>query len=334
MSKWYQLTYDSLENRSLVLEKQMIQQADQTIDIAKKFTKNKNTEAVGYLYWAGSLGAKAWHAVARHQWVRAYFLGKKGFGYLNKVIHLNPQLYDVYLGLGMYEYYAATLGPVLKALSSFLIRGDRQRALDDLHTAETKSRYVKLEAAYFTWNAALDEGRFGDALEKMKVLNRAFPQSALFNWCEIQTLFFQKKWQAVLQKSQTYIAKAQIAPQPEGFKSRYQLLLAKVYYHCGAAAFNLHNPDLAKNYFEKAIAQPADFLGWRALAHLRMGQILDLENKRDQAVMEYKEALEFPDFWDSRKQAKKYKRHPFTLEELGEDKIFYSPLQTWKEQLP
>lgn len=333
MLTWYRLTYDSLLNRNRDLERLLEDQSDQTVAIAKKFSKNKESEAVSYLYWGAALGAKGWYYVSRRQWVRAYFAGKKGYQLVQKTIELNPAIYDAYLGLGMYEYYAATLGPILRVLSSFLIRGNRETAFEYLQLSQSKSRYVKLEASYFIWNAALDEERLAEALRQSEILNRLSPHSPLFKWCEIQTLFYQKEWKEVIMKGEEYIALAQAGPQPKDYINSYQLLLSKVIYHCGLAALNLRNIDLAKNYFNQTIDQVAEFPGWKVMAYLRRGELFDLENKRLDAIGKYKAVLRFPDVWDSHKIARERIKKPLRAKEFLRQEIIYSPLQQWKKDI-
>ena len=333
MLYWYELAYDTLINRNPVIEKAIEDQAELTISVAKKFTKNEDTKTVGNLYWGGALGAKGWFYFSRGQWVRSYFSGKKGYVLAKKVIERDPELYDAYLGVGMYEYYAATLGPVLRALSSFFVRGDREKALKYLHTAEQKSRYVKLEAAYFLWNAAVEEGWYGEAYDKIEVLTRTFPKSPLFRWSEIQTLFFQMKWEEVLKKSDEYISYALAGPQPENFIHPYSLLLAKVYYHMGAAAFNLKKYELALSCFEKAIACPSDFDGWRIMAYLRAGELCDIQGKREKALAYYKAVLKYPKVWNSTKVARDRINKPFRRDPNPKNGFIYSPLELWRQEL-
>lgn len=331
MAKWYELTYDSLLNRDDRIEKDFEDLADKTISISKKFAKDPRLEAVAALYWGGGLGAKGWHYFSRRQWVKAYFSGKKGYGLLNRVLEKDPEMYDAYLGIGMYQYYAATLGPVLKALSAFLIRGDREQGMRDLHFAESRSRYVRLEAAYFLWNAAMDEGRLADAHEKLAFLNHAVPNSPLFLWCEIQTVFYEKKWDEVLAMSEEYIHWSHMSPRPEQYQNTFPLLLAKVYFHAGLAALNLKKLGEARSYFNRCIAQESDFEGWRTMAYLRRGELSDLEGNRAAAVEDYRKVLGRPDVWDSRSLTKERMRNPFRN---GSSNHFVaSPLQQWKKEI-
>ena len=322
MLRWYELTYDSLLYRNPNMEKALIDQANLTIKVAKKFSKEENSSTTGYLYWGGALGAKGWYHTTRNQWVRAYFSGKKGYGLLLKAIDIKPELYDAYLGLGMYQYYAATLGPALKALASLSIRGDKSKALNYLNLAQSKSQYVRIEAAYFLWNAALEEGHFGDALHRARELSHAYPQSPLFRWCEIQTLFYQKNWVQVLQKGKEYMAE----------NNSFSLLLSKVFYHCGAAAFSLGYLEEAQTYFDRCLEDKTPFPGWKVMSLLRLGELKDLKGDRSGAEHSYREVLNLPEFWDSRSLAKKHLKEPFKREESLND-VMTSPLQTWNKDL-
>ncbi|MBI3287951.1 MAG: hypothetical protein HYZ74_00350, partial [Elusimicrobia bacterium] len=42
-------------------------------------------------------------------WISAARLGLKGYRYLQRAVEAEPELYDAYLGLGIYEYYADTM---------------------------------------------------------------------------------------------------------------------------------------------------------------------------------------------------------------------------------
>lgn len=333
MLNWYRLTYDSLLHNNPALEKQLEEQAETTIAVAKRFSKNPPTEAIATLYWGGALGAKGWFYVARSRWLRAYFAGRKGYAQLLKVIELDPEIYDAYLGIGMYEYYAATLGPVLKVLASFAIRGDKEKAFQSLKLAELKSRYVRTEASYFLWNAAMDEGHLIEAEEKVKAFLKIFPESPLFRWCEIQTLFYQREWQKVLQKGEEYLALAFASPQSENSLSPYAVLASKVLYHCGVAALNLKDYGLAKKYFDRTIDQPAEFPGWKVMAYLRRGELFDLEGKRADALGKYKTVRRYPEFWNSYRTARERMRKPFQVGKEDPSTILYSPLEFWKKEL-
>jgi len=278
---------------------------------AESYADDPDTAAVGYLYWGGALGAKGWFHVTRGNWVRAYLSGKKGYNHMKKVLELDPRVYDAYLGVGMFEYYAATLGPTLRSLASFAVRGDQEEAARYLTLAQTRSRYVRLEAGYFLWNAAVDEDRLEDAQARAQEFKRTFPESPFFRWCEIFTLFRMKKWREMLEVCDEYFARAYAGPQPHNYVNPFEKLLSKILYHCGLAAYRMGDFRLAKDFFDRTIDQKTEFEGWKILAYLRRGEIFDLEGKRTEALVKYRAVLKYPDIYDSRKTARARIRRPY-----------------------
>ncbi len=318
MEIWYELTYDSLANRNSQTEKILEYQAELASRKAEAYTKNPKTAAVGYLYWGGAQGAKGWYHVTRSNWIRAYFAGKKGYAYMQKVLEIDPKLTDAYLGVGMYEYYAATLGPTLKALASFAISGDKAEAVRDLTIAQTQSRFVRFEAAYFLWNAYAMEGNHEEAHRRALELKKSFPESPLFRWCEVCVLLQEKKWHDALKVCEEYSALTFSGPQDENARNPFHKLLTKIYYHAGLAAYNLGDIQRAKTYFDKTIDQECEFQGWKVLAYLRRGEIFDIENKRMEAQAKYRAVLKYPDVYDSHKIARRRIRKSYKDEQETE----------------
>src|SRR5205085_1816693 len=98
------------------------------------------------------------------------------------------------------------------------------------------------------------------------------------------------KGEAYISKAHSPAGSTEHSPRP----NPYTLLLAKVYYHCGSAAFNLKKFDQAKSYFEKAVEQPAEFTGWGTMATLRLGELDDLAGRREEAAEHYRSVLYDP----------------------------------------
>jgi tetratricopeptide (TPR) repeat protein len=277
--RWYQLVYDTPFNKDSEVEKNFRDQLEVSIEKAKGYAENPATRAVGLQYWGAALGTKGKYFIVREKWVRAYFTGRKAYTFLQDSFHLNPSVTDVRLGLGMYEYYAATLAPTLRALASFAISGDRDKAMEHITAAEKNGSFVRMEATLFLWEAAVQEGRFADAQCFLDTLDRNIPNSPLFQWCRIQTEYVQGHWENVITDGDQFIGRAARAPQFRGTADPHQKLLSKVLYHCGMSAFRLKRMNEAKLYFDAAIDQHPDFTGWKTLAYLRRGEIFDMEGK-------------------------------------------------------
>ena len=115
-------------------------------------------------------------------YIKAIWYGSRGIKYLKKVVEKDPNYYDAYAGLGIYDYYLSVLPKVVKALS-FLIGkyGDREKGLDEMKLTASKGTYAKDEAkialadVYFTF-----EKNYETAIPVYVELTTDFPQNYYF----------------------------------------------------------------------------------------------------------------------------------------------------------
>ena len=84
---------------------------------------DKNEDDIDALYYTGSayLYNGRWYGETG-SWLKAFWYGRKGANYLEKVIKKAPDYYDAYYGLGMYHYYADVLPKFIKASFFFIGR--------------------------------------------------------------------------------------------------------------------------------------------------------------------------------------------------------------------
>ena len=131
MVKWATLEY--LEDESNpALGKEYGDLTDEAIDTGQAWIKKHPGDANAYLCLGGMYGLRARLAVLQHHWIKAYFDGKKAISNTRRALKIDPELYDAYLGLGMYEYYSGTLPGVIKILAKFLLSGDAQKGIEML----------------------------------------------------------------------------------------------------------------------------------------------------------------------------------------------------------
>src|SRR5262249_11615258 len=141
-------------------------------------TEDPKVKAKAYLYWGGAEGMKGRLLVTQKSWVAAYFRGKAGNSYLRKAVALDPELYDAYLGLGIYDYFTDTLPGVQGVLAYLLIHGNKKRGLEELHTAIDKAPHARVEAMMFLIEINMsEENQPEKALPLAKKLHQEFPQS-------------------------------------------------------------------------------------------------------------------------------------------------------------
>jgi hypothetical protein len=147
---------------------------------ALKHDKYARIELLSYL-------ASSYGSLARFQLTNksanfsALRAGIKALNYARQVHEMDAQYYDVYTGLGAYNYFTATLPAVIKPFT-FLIgaRGDKELGFAQLRDAMEKSRYSRTEAKIVYYSVLLEEKRYADALHLLEELMLEFPDNFVF----------------------------------------------------------------------------------------------------------------------------------------------------------
>lgn len=124
-------------------------------------------------YLASSHGSRARFLVTQRgvSW-GAMRAGMKAHGYAEKVFAMDKFYYDIYVGIGAYNYFAGSLPAVIKPFAWLLgARGDKDLGFEQLRTAIEKARYAQTEARIVYYTALLEDKQYAEAfrvIEKLK----------------------------------------------------------------------------------------------------------------------------------------------------------------------
>lgn len=75
-------------------------------------------------YMGAAFGYRAFYKFRQYHWLDAYQDSRKSLTYIQAGLQKQPQLYDVYLGLGSYDYWSTAKSIVLKLLT--FLMGDKR----------------------------------------------------------------------------------------------------------------------------------------------------------------------------------------------------------------
>ncbi len=307
---WWHLAQD-IEYDLPDVRQQLEKDAERTVEVAEELYDNSSdpdTKARACLYRGGAEGLWGRWLVTQHDWIKAYFAGKRGHAQLKKALELDPTLYDAYMGLGIYDYYTDTLSGVQAVLAALLIHGDRKRGLQELQIAIDKSPHARVEAMCFLVEIyASEEGTPKKALPIAEALHHEFPQSPGMHLIKVSTLYTMKDWDAAFPEAEEFL---RLADTEQPWYTRQYASPAR--YCIGIAKFfGKHDLDGALAEMEKIISNASDHSRWVSFAHLRRGQLYDLRGDRAKALVEYRIAMTGPDLWGLHSEARKYLRDPF-----------------------
>jgi tetratricopeptide (TPR) repeat protein len=310
-SDWWQLAQQFDKDLPEIVER-MEKDYQDTVRVAQELLDSQpdhKTKGLAYMYMGGAQGLKGRWLVTQRQWVDAYFMGRKGHKMLKRALVYNPDLYDVYMGLGIYDYFTDTLSGAQKILAALLIHGDRERGLKELHLAIDKGQHARVEAMMFlieiyTWEEDTPE----KALPLAQQLHQEFPKSPAMELAEIMDYYELKQWDKVSAMAQDYLEKSEKESPHythEGvFPARYCLGVA--------ALWGQKDPDTCLKYMKQIVGEEQQKSSrWVTFAYLRMGQVYDLKGEREKALECYKTVLGRRNFWGSHNEANAYTKQPF-----------------------
>jgi hypothetical protein len=141
------------------------------------------TEALGAFYLGLAHGVRARLFTLREQALKSGSEGKQMREALLEAVAKDPSLQaDVYAGLGVYNYYADVLSPLIKLFRFFLLipGGDREEGLQQLSVASQEASLLAPEARYeLARILGIRENRRAEAFTLLQNLSDQFPDNAL-----------------------------------------------------------------------------------------------------------------------------------------------------------
>ncbi len=283
------------------MEKEFMYNSDKTIELSKKMIKEGRDLDQAYFFMGSAYGLQGrWYAVG-HSWWRAYLRGRKGRKYLKKCVEVNPAVYDAFLGLGIFDYYAATLPGALGLGAKLFVGGDKERGIGYVKLAKEKGRFLRTEARFFLLEIySMHEHDFKNAYAECEGLKAIDPTNMLFRVGEIMTHIQARDWAGVLAESEAFLGAWNVKPQP-GLAQQ----LAMIYLSAGDALIAMERYEEAAAWLATGIEKTGfPEKGWVTYCYLRRAQALDLLGRREAALADYKIAADRPNFWDSKKYAK------------------------------
>jgi len=276
---------------------------------ARLKTDPDDVEALFYL--GGAYGFRARYRILETRWWGAAWDGKKAKELLEKVSALRPDWIDANLGLGMYNYYVDVLPKYFQILRvvAFIPAGDRDKGLRQLRLAMREGTYTRSEAQFFLLDIMKDhEKDYVTALQLTRDLARRYPENPFFPLMKV--LIFVNhlgRWREAIAALEDLLARLDGSSFlfADDVRVRARYYLAKAHFFRGDNARALAE-------FESLVADDPDGPEWVvAWTHLRMGQIHDMEGRREAARTHYRRVLKMKAYGKTHGAAKRWMREPF-----------------------
>jgi tetratricopeptide (TPR) repeat protein len=116
------------------------------------------------------------------EWLEAYSKGKAGVAALEKSLAMDPENFDAYLGLGMFEYYCSKLSGVTKILAWIVgFRGNSEKGIEYVTKAMNYGRYAEGPAKVFLAYVLIDfDNKLDEGVKLASSLRAKYPRNYVF----------------------------------------------------------------------------------------------------------------------------------------------------------
>jgi tetratricopeptide (TPR) repeat protein len=192
-------------------QKELVENVQLAIDKGNTLLRQVNDDPWLHFYVGAAYGYRAFNRFRKQEWVGAYLDAQRGVDNLKKALAIEPNFYDVYLGLGSYYYWRTAKSKFLRIIA-FWISDRRELGLQQLEISIDHGIYAKHEGSYALIAAYIDYGQYEKALN---VYNRTIAKK---KWHSVSDLYYQgrllihfQKWseakaifQKILQRLENY----------------------------------------------------------------------------------------------------------------------------------
>lgn len=318
LTTWWRLTAQALEEDAAA-SRPFVASVKETLRVADKKIKKGDPTGEGLMVKGAALGLLGrWH-IKNHHWVKSYFIGKKAKRFLSKARRKNPNLYDVYTGIGLYDYFVAKLPGIVRFLAFLGEKGDPAAGLREIKKGIANGKYTRVGSQIaLTFIYIRNEHDPEKALSVIHDLLAIYPESPFVRALDAIALYDGGHTSALEEE-----AKRQLAFLEN--KTFGESHAAQVHFFLGLSKFKEKKWSDALAHYQTALRTGENtdpFLTWSLL---HSGFVADVRGERKKAKAIYKRVLKKTNRWGTARLAKLYLKKPFTASDTEMKRLFLFP---------
>ncbi|MFH1337164.1 MAG: tetratricopeptide repeat protein [Candidatus Zixiibacteriota bacterium] len=181
----------------------------ENVNLAKTLSleriKANRKDPWAYLLLGNAYGSKGLYDARKGNWWSGLNNGLSAKSALKEALERNPELYDAYVGLGSYHYWASV---VTKAFWWLPFFGDhRKEGMEEMTLAYEKSIFSSDAAANGLIWMYIQEKKHDLAINLSEKMQSKYPQGKSFLWGVAQAYFEKKDWKNALAKYRELLEK-------------------------------------------------------------------------------------------------------------------------------
>ena len=313
MVDWWRIMLDVDDTR---YDERLLDSLDAVIELCDDLIDENEHDVTALFFKGGALGFSGRLQFHRGDWFAAANAGRKALPLVKDASAADSTNYDVYLGTGIYNYYAEVIPeryPVAKPLLLFIPPGDKAAGIRQLQIAAEKGKFAHVEAKYFLMQLNfLYEKNYAVALQLSSELHRRYPNNMLFH------RYVGRCYISMANYAQSRTVFEEIGRRVDLHLPGYNDKVGReAEYYLGLCEFHTRNYQKASDHFlaSDGMSRTLDSDGpssFMILSNLYLGKIYDAQAKRDLAVRQYEKVLAMDEYLDSHRQAETYLQTPFS----------------------
>jgi len=217
---------------------------DLCVTLAENVIKKNRRDARGHFYLGCALGFRMMKSANLHKWIAAFRDARQLPKSFKKTLVYDPQFYDAYYGLGLFQYWFGAKGAMRYLPGA---KKNRKEGIEEMKLAAEKGRFLKVNALYGLVAAYHNQKDYPAALAVSKKLMQNYPQNPNVRYRRGRLFQETGKWQEAIESFESLwklLSMAKYISYSYQVDALFQT--ARSYYATG----NLHN---AEQLSEKAI---------------------------------------------------------------------------------
>ena len=312
MVDWWRILIDIDDER---YDDRFMEALDRVVEMCDSILEVNENDVTAIFFKGGAIGFQGRLRFHRDDYLAAANAGRKALPLVQVASSLDPNNYDILLGTGIYNYYAEVIPqeyPFVKPLMLFVPPGDRRKGLEQLTRASQKARYAAVEATYFLMQVYyFYERDYVYALDLARKLHGRFPNNMLFHRYLGRAFISLGNWDAARETFGEIAARA-----VRGQRGYTASVEREATYYLGMDEMQHRRYDAALACFYRSdeLSRQVDTKGpsgFMVMVNLKIGNIYDVQGKRDLAVSQYRKVKSMKEYRDSHEQAEKFLATPY-----------------------
>jgi len=263
-------------------------------------------DAQALYYQAGALGIRAAYVgTVQRSFKHAISDANKAAELQSKVLKLDPQYYDAYLSIGLYDYIIGSLPFFWRLLARLagLGGGSKERGIEHLETVVSNGRFANDDARVFLEAIYDREGNQDKSLELVDYLRKKYPRNYLLGVERGRLLYAKGDADEGARQFESLLNDPKTASEATDI----------INYQWAEMLRGRGDWNQALSKYAAVTQWPGSEQGLVSIAYLNAGQMLDVLGRRQDAIAEYRMVLERDNVYDSHDQAQSFIKNAYRL---------------------